>query len=284
VPPSPIKQAAALRLHGSQESVFQELDSLLSQGGDRKQREYGSQLASELDRTLKTMRQGRHEAAEMAYCEDLKASLPRDQLSGKKLFAELDSVIQKRDPSETPLASRFDSFENEVKSLLQRVSSDSQLLHENFPVEVMQRREPSPPATPAGGSEANAQDMPSLQDLKANPFEELCPLLLEKSDLLEDHHRQHASRLAANMEHFLGGAQRRQQEAAEFADRFIRGEGSDGHPLDQEHAAWRRNTLQILQRGPTTTKWKQPPVRRGMGPGPHVHFARSQSTGSVRRS
>jgi len=255
---------------------------LLSQGADRRQREYGAKLATELDKTLKSMHQGLQEADEMADCEDLKASLPRDQLNSKKLFAELDQVIRKRDPAETPAAAKFENFEHDLKSLLQRVSSDSDLLHERFPVEVTPQREVSAAATTRGVSDLNTQEEGSLlDDLKCNPFEELCPLLMENTDLLEERHRQHASQLAANMHEFLGGAQRRQQETAEFADRFIRGEGSDGHPLDQEHAAWRRNTLQMLQRDPTSKR--KNPNKRGVGSGPHVHF-RSASTGTLRRS
>lgn len=284
---TPIKQAANICLQ-PQDSFFQELDSLLSESESGKHREFGSNLALDAEKALKKSVQRGQQVGLMAACDDLAVD-DWEEVDGKKapqLFAELDGFMQDRISGDASVGSRCKNFENDVQALLRKVANDSESLSNKFTIERQKQEQPESrdlTSSLSRGLETESAARPKSRGLdiepratsKAELLEQL-GVMLNDEENLKDHHRAKASALTAKMNSVIGGTQRSHGETIEYVDRLLRGEdGDDAHPVDLEHAAWRKSTLQTLHRGPA------PPAKRGTQKGRRTLMASKSGSSST---
>lgn len=275
-----------------QEPLFRELDSLLSNSDDRKQLKFAQKLASDLESIQATLRRGIRDAEEKSNYEEMGPILKGDQLDSKKVFEEIDALSNVLVPhaQDAPnAASRFGSFEKDVRGLLNKVSSECELLSAKYPIEKRPQSEPRDTSDERSGSrrkdrELKAKDPKSLEDPLDDPpldakmspqlFQELAPLLASN----QEEFQQQINKLSASMTGFMKRAEKSHADTAEYVDRIMKGEGPEGHARDQEHAAWRRTTLLALKRPVAAVQARQ---RRLVPGGPSQHRASVAVPGSA---
>eukprot|EP00405_Crypthecodinium_cohnii_P015694 CAMPEP_0206461324 /NCGR_PEP_ID=MMETSP0324_2-20121206/25293_1 /ASSEMBLY_ACC=CAM_ASM_000836 /TAXON_ID=2866 /ORGANISM="Crypthecodinium cohnii, Strain Seligo" /LENGTH=367 /DNA_ID=CAMNT_0053933223 /DNA_START=87 /DNA_END=1191 /DNA_ORIENTATION=- len=255
-----IRAAATGASAMKQEPPFKELDWLLSVTEDKKQLRFAQKLAEELAAAVHDMRRNMREVEDMV-AEDAVTFLKAEDVDSKKLFAELVTITEVRTGGTVEANTRLNDFEKDVRGLLHRVASDSEALSAKFPIE------PRGTGEEDGGDEAAtilaaAEDKEKLpfrlqellQEDGGSPPSKLAPRIFGELGPLVDQHGTHVkyvdqtSKLSTSLSTFLSGAQKNHTETVELVDRVMRGEGPDGHPRDQEHAAWRRTTLLALKR------------------------------------
>lgn len=269
-----MKHAGTLSLRsGTQESLFQELDALMMVG-DKDKRDKATNLTNDITKALQRTREKQREVERMANCDDLERPQPLDKQNAPRLLAQLDTFVQGGEAAglapDSPAGDQMKSFEKEVQGLLKKVSSESEALATKFPIEKMEteREDERAPSSPVAKDAAASQASPKAEDkvMQDHSFFNELDSLIETD--LQEVHRAKTSDLVSRISATLGASQQalkhthlsverlllgqlEESHAVTEAERLVHDEeGENAHPLDQEHAAWRKNTLQVLKGKP----------------------------------
>lgn len=243
-PSASLQASANLALHGAQDNMFVELDTILSerpdQGGDTES------LLKDINSVLDGSRR-RQEAVSSGLqsweeAQLFKEGIPAASLSdADKLFSELEVLMRDVGEDEKKMVAALDPIQKEVMKLLTSVASDSELLAKNYPLNA-------PPEEDLPKEPRKPRELTPEEKEKVAALAELDRILQEEPELVEQH-RELTDNHAARMARLVDLHGRKFKDVRQVATNLLNGVEDDqaNNKAHQAHLDWHKSTLAMMQ-------------------------------------
>jgi len=242
-----LQASASLSLHGPQETIFKELDALLSESPH--QSGETESLLAEIGAVLDGTKRGQQTAAALETWLEVaseqqaapKCTSPKD---GLKLFEELESLMRDGGEGQRRAAAAISPMQQEVRRLLSKVASDGELLAKMYPL-----HEPAEEPAAASREPRPQRKATPEEEEKAALFDELDRILRDRPELAEQH-KELAANHAARIAKILDEHGQKHRDTRQVANNLLNGVHDDetnASAAHRSHLDWHRNTMAMIQ-------------------------------------